>query len=177
MVWLLYGLAAIFVLFVAAVFWGIVRIRQSVSQASAAIASIELGEIDRLAQECVDVFDRKLGVRLDVDDWQQSAAALDDAFRRKDKLVEAFERPDLRWYFVKPVGAFLGELLRRHADHRWQAEENGAPSMIRMIGEGSLQSFPFEKVIKQATLGEQGDLLAYVVMARGAGEAVAQLPP
>ena len=175
--WLVYALIGVFGLFVLMVVWGIVRLRRGFRQASTEICSIELSEIEGLTRECTEVFSQKLGTSLDIGDWENAAKALDDAFKNKSKLELAFSRPEFRWYFVKPVGAFFGELLRRHANHEWQTEENAAPSMVRMLDDGSFQAFPFEKILKQYTTGDHGDLLAFVMFARTADLAAAQLPP
>jgi len=169
MIWALYiggGLLALFAVFMA---WGLLHIRQSRSQAYAEIGKIELMEIDLLARECLDVFERKLSVRLNLDDCEETARKLDDAFQNPSRLKAAFQRDDFYWYFVKPTGACLGELLRRHAKHEWRKKPAETPHMELTTKDGQSEAFPFEKVIKQISSGEPGDLVAYVVFARTAG--------
>jgi hypothetical protein len=170
MIWVLYiggGLLALFVaLFAVLLIWGFWHMGQSRRKALEVIRGIELADIDSLARECVDVFERKLGVRLDVEDCDATAQKLDDAFRDPTKLKEAFARDDFYWYFAKPVGALLGELLRRHAKHEWRKKDGEAPFMELKLNDGYSEVHPFEKVIKHVQGGEPGDLIAYVEFAR-----------
>jgi hypothetical protein len=171
MIWLLYiagmllGLLALFLL------WGFLHLRQSFRKALAEIKTVEIADIATLAQECVDVFQQKLDVRLDLEDCDEAAEKLDKAFRDAFKLKEAFARDDFYWYFAKPVGAFLGELLRLHAKHEWHKESGKAPSMEIDLPDGSAETFPFEKVLKHGYSGDAGDLIAYVAFARGLEQA------
>ena len=167
MVWVLLiggGLLTLFLalLFAVLLIWGFWHLGQSRRKALAEIRGIEIADIDALACECVDVFDRKLGVRLNVEDCDNAAKGLDDAFRDPFKLKEAFARNDFYWYFAKPVGALLGELLRRHARHEWRKENGEAPFMEVKLKDGHSEIHPFEKVIKHVQWGEPGDLIAYV---------------
>lgn len=176
MIWVLYvggGLLALFLaLFAVLVVWGFWHMGQSRRKAIEEIRGIELADIDSLTRECVDVFDRKLGVRLDIEDCDTAAQKLDDAFRDRFRLKEAFARDDFYWYFAKPVGALLGELLRRHAKHEWRKKDGEAPSMEVKLKNGHSEVHPFEKVIKHVQWGEPGDLIAYVVFARTIDQAV-----
>jgi hypothetical protein len=166
MVWVLSiggGLVALFGLFL---LWGLLHLRRSRHKALAEIRRIELADLGPLARECVQVFQRKLGVRLDLSDCQDAAQKLDDAFRDRYKLKAAFERDGFYRYFVKPVGACLGELLRRHAKHEWRKRVGEAPYMEVVLKDGHSEVFPFEKVIEQVQAGDPGDLVAYVAFAR-----------
>ena len=89
-----------------------------------------------------------------------------DAFRDPHKLKRAFARDDFYWYFVKPVGACLGELLRRHAHHQRQKRAGQAPFMEVALRDGQSEVHPFEKVLKQVQGGEAGELMAYVTFGR-----------
>ncbi len=125
-----------------------------------------MAEIEALANECVDVFQRKLNVRLDLNDCDDTAQKLDDAFRDIFKLKGAFAQDDFYWHFVKPVGACLGELLRRHAAHEWIKQPDEAPTMRISLKDGFSDVFPFEKVINHAMGGDPSDLVAYVAFAQ-----------
>jgi hypothetical protein len=170
MVWVLViggslvGLVGLFVL------WGILHLRGSRKQATAEISGIELADIEPLARECVRVFQNKLGVRLELDDLDGTAQKLDDAFQDVYKLKEAFAKEDFYWYFVKAVGACLGELLRLHAKHEWRKQPGEAPFLEVVWPGGSSQAFPFDKVIKQSQSGTPRDLVAYVEFARTVAE-------
>jgi len=135
-------------------------------RAKAEIAKVELADIEPLARECVEVFRKKLGLVLDLDDGNAAAEKLDAAFRDRTKLKGAFAKDGFYWYFVKPVGAALGELLRQHARHEWQKLPGKAPHMEIMLQDGSSEAYPFDKVMQQATTGDAGDLIAYVEFAR-----------
>lgn len=166
MIWLLYIGGGVLALFAVILVWGFLHLRHSQRQAFREIEGIELNDIAALADECVAVFKRKLGVKLNLDDCDAAAEKLDAAFRDVYKLKDAFARDDFYWYFVKPVGACLGELLRRHAKHEWRKKPGAAPSMKVILKGGHSEVFPFEKVIKQAQTGEPGDLVAYVEFAK-----------
>jgi hypothetical protein len=164
--WVLSVGGGLVLLFLLLLLWGMLHFRQSKRKALDAVRRIELAEIEPLCRECVQVFERKLGVLLNLNDCEDAAQKLDDAFRQPYQLKGAFERPGFYWYFVKPVGACLGELLRRHARHEWRKQAGGAPFMEVTLKGGQSQAFPFEKVIKQVAAGEPGDLVAYVAFAR-----------
>jgi hypothetical protein len=169
MTWLWYVggvLIGLFGLFTLLVVWGLVRLRRGAQTALAEAGKVDMAEIESLARECVDVFQRELGVRLDLSDCEDAAAKLDAAFRDRHRLKTAFAREDFFWYFALPVGACLGELLRRHARHEWRKRPGTAPHMVAAVAGGESEAFPFEKAVKQAQGGEPGDLLAYVAAAR-----------
>ncbi len=165
MIWILYIGGGFLALFAAIMAWGFWHLGKSKRKALEEIQGVELADIDSLARECVDVFDRKLGVRLNVEDCDAAAKNLDDAFRDKARLKESFARDDFYWYFIKPVGALLGELLRRHARHEWRKENGEAPFMEVKLKDGHSEIHPFEKVIKHVHWGEPGDLIAYIAFA------------
>jgi hypothetical protein len=166
MIWALYVGGAIFVLIVLFVLWGFLHLRHSMRKAVSELQKVELVDIEPLASECIKTFKEKLGITLDFHDCDDAASKLDGAFQDNYKLKQAFARQDFYWYVVKPVGAFLGELLRRYADHQWRKEPGETPSMVCIFNEGESQLFPFDKVIKQLTTGGQGDIMAYVMSAR-----------
>lgn len=166
MIWILYiggGLAALFALLLVI---GFLHLRASRRQAVAEIRRIELAEIEPLAKECVEVFQKKLGLVLNPDDCEASAQKMDTAFQDRAKLKDAFAKDGFYWYFVKPTGAYLGELLRRHARHEWQKLPGQTPTMEVKLRGGSSEVSPFEKVVKQIATGAPGDLIAYVEFAR-----------
>src|SRR5262245_43876369 len=171
MTWLLYVVGFILVVFVLFLVWGFLHLQQSRNRAAAEINRIELSEIPALVQECIDTFEKKLGARLNLANCDESARQLDEAFRDKEKLKTTFARDEFYWYFVKPVGACLGELLSRHAAHEWVKEPGAAPRMVVRFGGGDSTASPFEKILAHATGGDNGDLVAYVEFARGLNKA------
>lgn len=166
MMWALYiggGLVALFVLLLV---WGFLHLRASQRDAQAEIAKVELADIEPLTRECVEVFQKKLGLVLDLGDADAAAEKLDAALADRAKLKDAFAKEGFYWYFVKPVGAALGEVLRRHAKHEWRKLPGQAPHMEVKLHDGTSEAFPFDKVMKQATTGSPGDIVAYVEFAR-----------
>src|SRR5437667_6789924 len=159
MIWLLYAAGGVLLLFVLFLAWGFLHLRHSRNRAAAEINRIDLSEIPALAQECVEVFEKKLGVRLDLTICDESARQLDEAFRDKEKLKTTFARDDFYWYFVKPLGACLGELLRRHAAHEWLKQPGAAPRMVVRASGAESEASPFEKILAHATGGDNGDLV------------------
>jgi hypothetical protein len=166
MYWALSIAAAFLLLFAVAMVWGGIHLRHSRKKAQQEIARIDLADIEPLTKECVKVFQQRLGVRLNLNDCEDTAQKLDDAFRDMYKLKGAFARERFYWYFVKPVGACLGDLLRLHARHEWFKEPGQPPGMRLRLLNGESTVSPFEKVMKHSMGGEPGDLLAYVTFAR-----------
>lgn len=72
------------------------------------------------------------------------------------------------------MGACLGEVLRLHAGAVWKSSENGGVEMELPAGEGVVTAFPFEKIMKQLTVGDRGDLLAFLQTARRLDDVIAQ---
>jgi hypothetical protein len=166
MMWALYigaGLVGLFILFLV---WDYRRLLTSRRQARAEITRVELGHIDALTAECVDIFKQKLGLVLDLSDVDDAAEKLDAAFLDRTKLKNAFAKEGFYWYFVKPVGAALGEVLCRHAKYEWRKVPGQAPHLEIAIHDGTSEAHPFDKVIKQAVNAEAGDLAAYIEFAR-----------
>jgi len=176
MVWVLTIVACLGALFLLLLVWGFFHLRQSQRQALDEIGRIEIGDIPSLARECIKVFDRKLGVRLDLDNCEDAAQKLDDALQDGSKIKDTFARDDFYWYFVKPVGACLGELLRRHARHEWRKQPGEAPSMKARLKDGHSEAFPFEKVIGHVQGGQPGDIVAYVELARALDQVEPDVP-
>jgi len=176
MVWVVSIAGCLGILFLLLLVWGFFHLRQSQRQAVDEIRRIEISDIPSLARECIKVFDRKLGIQLDLDDCEDAAQKLDDALQDRAKIKDSFARDDFYWYFVKPVGACLGELLRRHARHEWRKQPRAAPSMEVRLKEGHFEAFPFEKVIKQVQGGQPGDIVAYVEFARALDQVEPDVP-
>jgi len=176
MSWLLYVAAAVIAASVAFFLFGVWHLRRSQQQAEMEIRRARLADLHALVQECVEVFRTRLGLRLDLDDFEDSAQMLDRAFDDSKRLKDVFARDGFYWYFVKPVGACIGEVLRRHARQEWIEESGAAPSMQSRLLDGQISCYPFEKAIKQISIGRKGDLYACLVAARGL-EDVAQSHP
>ena len=165
MYWILYIVAALVGLFVLVFVWGLVHLYLSRKRAFAQIETIDLAEIEALAQECVDVFRARLNIELDLDLWEDAAQKLDDVFRNEYQLKEIFAREDFYWYFVKPMG---------HSKFEWRKSAGFAPHMELLLHDGNSEITPFQKILKQVMVGDPGDIVAYVATARSMEKIAAQ---
>jgi hypothetical protein len=165
MYWLIAALAIIVGLMSAGLIWGVIRIRRNGALAIERSHHVELEDIELLANECVQIFESKLESFLDLQSWQSSAQTIDRAFKDKRALKGAFEKDGFYWYAVLPLGAFLGELLRMHANHTWEKAASEAPSMVVHTSVGDSWIYPFEKIVKHLAVVDQGDIEAFVAAA------------
>lgn len=161
----MYILGGLLLLIVMAFVWGILHLRNSQKVAYVAIANVKLSDIDRLCKECEKVFYEKFSERLQLDDIEVSARLLSARLDNHNSLKSAFEKEDFYWYFVLPVGAFVGELLRVHANGEWKESPEGGVEMSMPVEDGTATTFPFDKVMKQVTMGGKGDMYAYLLTA------------
>ena len=173
------GVAAVVVFVLYRIVTGAMRsLRLGNERLNKALAGLTDADIPRLAGECKDFFWSSLGVQLDSDHWQEAAAALDAALKdnpQRQKIVRGFSRPELSYYWVLPLGAYLGELLRQHTNGEWRFSGTGAPIMEIAVGGGTMTTFPFDKVQKHYWQGDPGDLTAYVHTQTHLEEMLAQL--
>ena len=160
-------------LFVAFLLFGLWFGRKFTKQAVAELEKVELADIPFLCEECVRTFQEKFGKNLSLDDFEGASQLLEDAFGRGEAMKRAFARQDFYYYFVKPVGAFLGELLRLHTGHQWRKDRPGSPYLVIEQGENSAECFPFEKVLRTAGARPRGELYAYLMAGKEIGKAVA----
>lgn len=158
----LYIVGGVAILLAVAAVWGVLHLRQSQKTAYAAIAKVALSDIERLRNECEQVFKEKFAELLDLNDLEHSATLLSARLDNSESLKSAFAKEDFYWYFVLPVGAFIGELLRIHAGAEWKQSEEGGLEMSLPLTDGSAATFPFDKVMKQVTMGDKGDMYAYL---------------
>jgi hypothetical protein len=162
--WLsLVGAAGIVVLLLAA-YW---RLKRNYRRALAAIRKLQLAEIPPLAQRCQEVFEKSLGQSVSLDRLEESAAILDETVPRSLEFCRAFATPGNAWYFVLPTGAFVGELLRRHASGQWKVDPAAGPFLQIRRGQMVITAYPFEKALKHHVSGRPGELRAYVLTACG----------
>lgn len=113
------------------------------------LRKVTIHDIEPLTRECIITFREKLGLELDLNDLNGSTAILDENVN-KPVLREAFAKKDFGWYFAKPVGALLGELISLHRNAGWQEEEDGSLSIWIQDGEEEKTIQPFEMVLEQA---------------------------
>lgn len=152
-------------LFVVVMVGGILHMRHSIRVAEAAVEAVALDEIPGLRDECVRVFRDAFDEQLDLEDFEATAQILSGRLDQSESLKGAFERPERYWHFVLPVGAFLGELLRVHANGSWRPapEDLGGLELAIPLRDDFAQTFPFHKVIKHVTMGDPGDIYAYLM--------------
>jgi hypothetical protein len=160
-IWLVVSIAALIVL---VFLWGLRRLRRSSAEAQAAIAKVTPSDIPRPRDECERVILETLSERLSLDRYEDSARILSS--RLDDlSLKKIFARDDFWWYFVLPVGAYVGELLKVHAGGEWKTSASGGMEMTLPVQGGLATAYPFDKVLKQALSGDKGDLYAYFMSA------------
>ncbi len=156
--------------------WGLMRLRKCVREVNNAIVKVQPSDIGPLADECQRVVFQKFAEHLSLSDLEGSARIIskrvaDHSFR------DAFHKDDFWWYYVLPVGAYLGELMRTHAKAEWRVSEEGGMEMSIPVEGGAATIFPFDKVLKQITSGDPGDLHAYINSAVGLDAVLESLPP
>jgi hypothetical protein len=153
------------VFLVIAAVWGVLHLRHSQKVAVEAIGKLGLDDIGALRAACEAVFKQAFGETLALEDYEGSARLLSARLDKVESLKRAFARPDFYWYFVLPTGAYLGELLRVHVRGQWQPSAEGGLEIRVPVGDGVATTYPFEKILKQATIGGKGDLYAYLMSA------------
>lgn len=143
---------------------GAVELRRSAAEAQASVAALRSDEIAALASEGEQVLRDKLGVTL-ADDLDEAARQL-DVLIRSPRIKDAFARPELYWHFVRPLGALVGELIRRRGQARWVDDsEQGVLLRVTLSDGRELTSRPFDRVIRHRLSGKPGELRAYIVFA------------
>jgi hypothetical protein len=164
--WWIIGIVAVVLLILLRAAMGLIRsLRLGNEQLGKALIALKAEDIPRLVHECREFFAGELGITLDSDQWKETALSLDSALKNLDQrrtILRRFARPDCPYYWVLPVGAYLGDLLARHAKAAWKFNGTGSPTMEIEAGGGTMTTFPFDKVEKHVLEGDPGDLVAYV---------------
>lgn len=177
--WIVGGVVLLFVFFVYRIVSGIRRsLKLGNEQLASALAELKSEDLPRLIQECQEFFRSAMGANLDPTNWQDAAMTMDDALKdpeKRQKILRGFNRDDVSYYWVLPVGAFLGHLLERHANGQWKFDVEAAPFIEIRAGGGEMTTWPFDKVQKHFWEGDAGDLVAYVNTNVNLDQMVAQL--
>lgn len=164
--WIVGSLLLLSAFFIYRIVTGIRRsLRLGGEQVEKALSELQPEDIPRLTTECREFFRSDLGDQLDLTNWREAAFSLDSALKDRDKrqkLVRGLARDDVSYYWVLVMGAFLGELLTRHAGGQWVFSRNAAPFLEIDAGGGKLTTWPFDKIQKHFWQGDAGDLVAYV---------------
>jgi len=159
---ILYIVIAFVLLIVALFIWGVVRLRKGNAQAAEAIRKVRIEDLVGLVAEGRAGIKKGFGVSIDLSDREAAAKILDSLFTNQMKLKGTFERPGSNWHFVLPVGALVGEFIRIHAKGAWKENPEGLLMEIP-VKDGSATCYPFNKVLKQVSSGEKGDLYAFLL--------------
>jgi hypothetical protein len=171
--YILGGIVGLFVIFFAA---GLLYFRHSLRVAVAAVRKVKLSDVEPLCRECQAVFRDKFAEILDLNDLEGSAKVLSARLNDHASVKRAFAKKGFYWYFVLPIGAFMGELLRIHAKAEWKESEGGGLEMTVPVSNDAATTYPFHKVLKQAVAGDLGDIYAYLTSAKSLEKVLSQLP-
>lgn len=77
----------------------------------------------------------RMDLPFDMEDWRTASELLEGIFTnppRRHELLKTFHQPELGYAGVVAAGAYLGELLVRHAGARWDFSEDDQPP--RLVG-------------------------------------------
>jgi hypothetical protein len=121
--------------------------RISGSEASDAIADFQ-----EIAEECVLRFAEVFGIALDFS--EESLSNLEDLLSRMDSP------PTQMSLMVSDLGCYLGEMLIRNLGGHWIVYRELFHSAVS-FGEESDWYFPFHKVYKRISSGDEADSLEY----------------
>jgi hypothetical protein len=145
--------------------WGVWLLRQNVGSSMQRLALVEIGAIPALAEECRRAVREQLRIDLNPRDADAAARALDELVL-SGRLRPLFKAPGYELRYAEPVGAFLGELIRRHAGAEWVDDALG-PKLVIHRPDGAMETHPFMKAVRHHTHGRPGQLHACVMDAIG----------
>jgi hypothetical protein len=149
--------------------WGALLLRRSVGGSMQRLALVQVASVPALADECRRTVRERLKVDLDPRDPDGTARALDElVLSGRLRSIFSTEGYDMR--YAEPVGAFLGELIRRHASAEWRDDALG-PLLVVHRPDGAVETHPFLKAMRHHTHGTPGQLHAYVMELVGRPEA------
>lgn len=161
-------LAALALLVLLAFARGTFELRRNASRARESLASLRAADVEALALEGTTTLQERLQVALPAS--LEAAAEQLDVLVRSPRIKDAFAQPELYWHFVRPLGALVGELIRRHGQARWVDDpEKGLLLRVTLPDGRELTAHPFERVLRHRLSGRPGELRAYVLFAAGSG--------
>lgn len=146
--------------------WGVWLLRQNVGGSLQHLALVEVSAIPALAEECRRTVRAELKTDLDPRKPDATARALDELVL-SGRLRPLFKAPGYELRYAEPVGAFLGELIRRHTGAEWMDDALGPKLVIHRRDGGSVEMHPFAMAVRHHTHGRPGQLHAYVMEAIG----------
>jgi hypothetical protein len=145
--------------------WGALLLRRNVGGSLQRLAAVELGAIPTLAEECRRTVRERLEIDLDPRDPETTARVLDELVL-SGRLRALFKAGGHEMRYAEPAGAFLGELIRRHASAEWVQDPHG-PTLVIHRPRETVETHPFLKALRHHTHGRPGDLYAYAMDAIG----------
>lgn len=153
-------LLAVTAVLLAIVGWGAWLLRRNVTRSLARLAEVELAAIPALAAACRETVRARLKVDLDPATPLETARAL-DALVLAGRLRPLFRARGYEMRYAEYVGAFLGELVRRHASAEWHPDP-ASPKLVVFRPGGAVETHPFLKAVQHHTHGRPGELEAWV---------------
>lgn len=145
--------------------WGAWLLRRNLGGSMQRLALVEIANLPALAEECRRTVREQLKVDLDPRKPDATAKTLDELVL-SGRLRPLFKEPGYEMRYAEPVGAFLGELIRRHASAEWMEDPLG-PKLVIHRPDGSFETHPLLKAVRHHTHGTPGHLYAYVMEAIG----------
>lgn len=140
--------------------WGAWLLRRNVTRSLARLAEVDVAAIPALAAECRAIVRDRLKVDLDPASPLDTARVLDELVL-SGRLRPLFRAGGYEMRYAECVGAFLGELVRRHASAEWLADAESPRLVVHRPG-GSVETHPFLKAVRHHTHGRPGELEAWV---------------
>lgn len=141
--------------------WGAWLLRRNLGDSLQRLALVDPGQIPALAEECRRTVRERLKIDLDPRDPDEAARVLDELVLA-GRLRPLFRVDGYEMRYAEPVGAYLGELIRRHADAEWGDDPLG-PRLVVRTADGSTDVHPFLLAARHHTHGTPGQLHAYVM--------------
>lgn len=140
--------------------WGAWLLRRNVTRSLGRLAEIEIALVPALAEECRATIRERLKVDLDPRTPVETARTLDELVLT-GRLRPLFRADGYEMRYAECVGAFLGEMVRRHASAEWLPDP-ASPRLVVHRPSGSVETHPFLKAVKHHTHGKAGELEAWV---------------
>jgi hypothetical protein len=141
--------------------WGVWLLRQNVGGSMQRLALVRTSGIPALAEECRRVVRAELKTDLDPRHPDAAARALDELVL-SGRLRPLFKAPGYELRYAEPVGALLGEMIRRHTGAEWMEDVLGPRLVIHRPG-GITEIHPFTLAVRHHTHGRPGQLHAFVM--------------
>ena len=125
------------------------------------ITQIDLENIKLLKEEFLDVMLNHYNQKCSNIPTHELCTLIETEMRSA-KIFDAFNNKDYKWYFIGPIGAYLGEYLRTLTQSSWELSNSGEP-ILTFEEDGNLRKiYPFSKVLSQYTEGKEGDIFTFL---------------